>query len=41
VEIAIPAGPVRIVLDVFRPVDPAAWGLAAPVRRAGVVLKGE
>ncbi|MDB5368621.1 MAG: hypothetical protein JWP20_179 [Roseomonas sp.] len=36
----IPAGaaPVRVVIDLHRPADPAGRGLPAPVRRAGVRL---
>lgn len=35
-----PGGTVRVTLDIYRPVDPAARGLSAPVRRAGVWLRG-
>jgi hypothetical protein len=39
VEVAIPSGSVRLAFDLFRPVDPAARGLDAPVRRAGLLLR--
>ncbi|WP_338664200.1 DUF6311 domain-containing protein [Pararoseomonas sp. SCSIO 73927] len=40
VELEVPSGPVRLAFDLFRPVDPGARGLAAPVRRAGLRLRG-
>ncbi|MBP0494095.1 DUF6311 domain-containing protein [Pararoseomonas indoligenes] len=40
VEVEIPSGPVRLAFDLYRPVDPGARGLAAPVRRAGLRLRG-
>jgi len=35
---AVPGGLLRVVLDVNRPVDPAARGITAPVRRAAMRL---
>jgi hypothetical protein len=35
-----PTRPVRVAIDIFRPIDPTRRNLAAPVERAGVRLRG-
>jgi hypothetical protein len=38
-DIPDPTRPVRVTIDIFRPIDPTRRDLAAPVNRAGVRLR--